>query len=190
MLAALALTCAVALPSAARAQGQDARSVSFGIGGGVSLLAGPSRSTFRNGFNGDASVRFDLAHVPLQFRAEFLYQNFDLRASGATASDTTQGTGTVLSGLAGAQLYLRRGWWRPYLVGEGGLYRIKLEPSAADVQAPASTRWGVNGGAGIQATIGGFSFYAEGRIDYAPARGGAADRRVIELIPLTAGVLF
>ncbi len=187
---AVVLALTAIAPAAARAQVESTRSVSLGIGGGVSLPGGTARETFRNGFNGDASVRFDFAHVPVQLRTEFLYEEFDLRGAGSTPSDTSQGTGTVLSGILGAEVYLHRGPVRPYLVAGGGLYRIKLDPVDAGIASPSSTRLGVNGGAGLVATFGGFSFYAEGRFDYLFQHGGGTDRRIVQLVPITAGVLF
>ena len=191
-LAAVALALAVlgAAPEPARAK-VDARSVSFGIGGGVSVPVGDARSAFKTGFNGGAFVRLDLGTIPLALRADFTYQNFELPSS-ATPSGVVPGggTGTLLAGLGDVQVYLGGGIVRPYLVAGLGAYSVRTEYNSDVLPTQTETRLGGHGGAGVLLTFGSLMLYAESTFDHIAARTGSPAGKALQVVPMTIGVIF
>jgi len=193
---ALALTVVfgLILPHASRAQMPDSkRTVSFGIGGGVSVPVKEAERVFQNGFNGQGFVRVSLGALPIALRADFTYQNFDLKSvqyNGPTPGSLASGTGTVMSGLANAQLMLWSGHLRPYLIGGLGAYNVKTELDGAPDQSQSDTKFGVNGGGGVQIDLSGFNLYAEARVDNVFTEKGLIDTDQIQVVPVTFGIVF
>src|SRR4249920_920769 len=177
----LMLVLGVILPHASRAQMADSkRTISFGIGGGVSVPVKDAEKAFQNGFNGQGFVRVGLGVLPVALRADFTYQNFDL----------TSGTGTVTSGLANAQFLLMTGHIRPYLIAGLGAYNVKTELDGAPDLSQSDTRFGVNGGGGVQIDVSGFSLYAEARVDNVFTDRRVIDKDQIRVVPVTFGIVF
>ena len=177
-------------PPAARAQAPPS-GLSFGIGGGLSVPVNTAREVFRNGFNGQAFVRLDLGPMPFAIRADFTYQGFDLRAPRSTPAGTvTGGTGSVLGGVANAQIYLFSGHVRPYVLAGVGGYVVRTDADGAVVTPRSDTRLGADAGAGLALTLGVLNVYAEGRADNVFVDPGLTGDRSFELVPLTVGVVF
>ena len=182
------------LPQASHAQAPDSkRTVSFGIGGGVSVPVNDAEKAFQNGFNGQGFVRVGLGALPIALRADFTYQNFDLKSvqyNGPTPGSPTAGTGSVMSGLANAQLLLMSGPIRPYLIAGLGAYNVKTELDGAPDVSQSDTKFGVNGGGGVQIDLSGFSVYAEARLDNVFTERGLIDSDQIQVVPVTFGIVF
>jgi hypothetical protein len=190
----LLLAVALALVSRAApatAQTSTDRIVSFGIGGGVSVPLRHARDAYRNGFNGQAYVRLDLGSIPLSFRGDFTFQSFELQSSQFVGvSGATGGTGTLVGGLASAQVYLLRGAVRPYLVAGLGAYAVRTELDGTTLPVESDRHFGLNGGVGLLATIGVLSVYAEGHVDNVYAGRAFDQRDAIQLAPMTLGIVF
>jgi len=190
----LMLVLGVILPHASRAQMADSkRTISFGIGGGVSVPVKDAEKAFQNGFNGQGFVRVGLGVLPVALRADFTYQNFDLNSvpyDGPTPGSLTSGTGTVTSGLANAQFLLMTGHIRPYLIAGLGAYNVKTELDGAPDLSQSDTRFGVNGGGGVQIDVSGFSLYAEARVDNVFTDRRVIDKDQIRVVPVTFGIVF
>jgi hypothetical protein len=187
---AAALALLAFAPLVARAQ-VDARAVSFGIGGGTSIPVRDTRTAYRTGFNGGAFLRVDLGTLPLSFRADCIYQNFELRPAAIPPAGTPGGgTGTLLGGLGDALLYMRHGGVRPYLIGGVGVYAVRAEFDANDLPTKTETRLGAHGGAGLLLTFGSLALYAEGTLDHLAPRAGAPSASAIQVVPVTVGVIF
>ncbi len=184
------LFAALALAAPARAQRLDERAISFGIGGGASAPLGDARSSYLPGFDGDALVRLDLGALPLAVRADFTYQNFELRHSVIPAGAGGGGTGTLLGGVGALQVYLRRGGVRPYLLAGAGAYSVRTEYDAATLATQSETRFGARGGAGVMLTFGSLLLYAEAAVDHVAPRTGAPVESAIDVVPMTVGVIF
>jgi opacity protein-like surface antigen len=192
---ALALTVLFGLlPHASRAQTPDSRrTVSFGIGGGVSLPVKEAEKAFQNGFNGQGFVRVGLGVLPIALRADFTYQNFDLKSvpyNGPTPGSLASGTGTVTSGLANAQLMILSGHFRPYVIAGLGAYNVKTELDGVPDLSRSDTKFGVNGGGGVQIELSGFSLYAEARVDNVFTEKGLIDTDQVQVVPVTFGIMF
>jgi opacity protein-like surface antigen len=182
------------LPHASRAQMPDSRrTVSFGIGGGVSVPQKDAEKAFQNGFNSQGFVRVGLGVLPIALRADFTYQNFDLKSvqyNGPTPGSLASGTGTVISDLASAQLLLMSGHIRPYLIAGLGAYNVKTELDGAPDLSQSDTKFGVNGGGGVQIELSGFSLYAEARVDNVFTERRLIDTDQIQVVPVTFGIMF
>ena len=184
-------TLLVSWPRVASAQQVDVRTISFGIGGGVSIPFGATSDSYKTGFNGSASVRIDLGSLPWAVRAEFSYQNFELKPGVIPAAATPGGgTGTLLAGIGSAEFYLWRGNIRPYLLAGGGAYSVRTEYDAATPAAQSEVRLGVRGGAGVRLTFGSLLLYAEAGVDHIVPRSGSSGTDAIHVAPLTVGVVF
>jgi opacity protein-like surface antigen len=188
----LAGALVLALASVAAAQpGEDlsTRMISFGIGGGVSVPVNDAKDAFKNGWNGQGFVRFNLKMLPIQPRVEFNLNKFDLEEAKVGAPGTQQ----IMSGLASAQFYLMHsGPVRPYIVAGLGAYNTKTDTEGVNATSVSSTDFGINGGAGLVLHFGSLvSAYAEGRIDNVYTKsGGVVDASQIQMVPVTFGVVF
>ena len=180
----------VVMPALARAQAEPALSVSFGIGGGLSVPVRATKDAFQNGFNGDAFVRLDFGRLPLSVRADVTYQSFDLQPLAVGTGTTTGGTGTLLGGLGCAQVYVFSGHVRPYLLAGLGAYNVKVEPGGAATVQSNDTRFAVDGGAGLLFTFGSLSLYAEGRLDRVFTEKGLLPTDRLDVLPVSCGVIF
>ena len=177
-------------PGIARAQ-LDPRGVSFGIGGGVSLPVGVSRGAYVNGFNGSLFLSVGLGSLPLAVRADLTYQSFVVRHEVIPAAALPGGaTGTLLGGLGDVQLVLRRGTVSPYVLAGFGAYAVKTEYDSNALAAASERRIGAHGGLGLLLSFGSLSLYAEGTLDHVLARSGATSGPVVDVVPLTVGVIF
>jgi len=192
--AALALAATLALLACAapvRAQSPTDRTVSFGIGGGISMPAGSTRDVYEDGFDGQVYVRLDLGTMPLAFRGDFTFQSYDLHPSQfAGKPGVTGGTGTLVGALASTQVYLSRGAVRPYVVAGLGGYTVRTEFDGGALPSATDRHFGVNGGAGVLATMGVVVLYAEGRLDNIYTGRAFDQGDVLQLVPLTLGIVF
>jgi opacity protein-like surface antigen len=191
---ALMVVVALALPNVVRAQMTDSkRAVSFGIGGGVSAPVNNAERAFKNGFNGQGFVRIGFGMTPIALRADVTYQNFDLKSipyTGPTPVTLASGSGTVMSGLANAQLMLMSGHFRPYLIAGLGAYNVKTELDGAPDLSQSDTKFGVNGGGGVQIDLSVFSVYAEARVDNVFTDNSLIGTDQIQVVPVTFGIVF
>ena len=187
---AIAGALLLALASAAAAQMHEdlsTRMISFGIGGGVAVPVNDAKDAFKNGFNGQAFVRFNLKFLPIQPRLEFNFSKLDLN----DVTFSSPGTQQIMSGLATAQIYLMHsGPIRPYLLAGLGAYNLKTDLDNAP-ESTSDTRFGINGGGGLVFHFGGMiSAYAEGRVDNVYTDKGFIDTDQIQVVPVNFGVVF
>ncbi len=194
---AVTLAASVVLAQTAPLDGAaPGRLVSFGLGGGVSVPVSDAGDAFKNGFAGQGFVRFNLRQLPVAPRLDFTFSRFDLDAVQiSTPGVAPTGTGQLLAGLGSLQLPLvRSGAIRPYLVAGVGAYRLETEVDASGAYAgdsESSTRFGVNGGAGVLFRFGSaVSGYVEGRVDNVFTEKGVIDSDQIQVVPVTFGLVF
>ena len=164
------------------------RMISFGIGGGVSVPVSDAKDAFKNGFNGQGFVRFNLPMLPIQPRVEFNFTKLDVNDVKFSSTGTQQ----IMSGLATAQIYLMHsGPIRPYLLAGVGAYNLKTDLDNTTTQPPSDTRFGINGGGGLVFHFGhALSAYAEGRVDNVYTDKGFINTDQIQVVPVNFGVVF
>ena len=182
--------CAVALLVAAlQATTASAlgRPFQIGIGGGASVPVGDAADAFKTGFHAKAMLKVSAPVLPLSFRGSVGYERFNLE--GLTPG--TDGTGRILSGLANVAWGFPVGPVKPYLLGGVGAFNMKSE--VGGTSSPSQTKLGIDGGAGVEFSLGVISGFVEGRVeniftsDQGVGGGQPWDTRII---PVTFGVYF
>ncbi|GJG86699.1 hypothetical protein tb265_18800 [Gemmatimonadetes bacterium T265] len=197
-LAAVGAALAAA-PHTARAQFPSPVSnpFSFGVSGGLAVPVGRLGDNLNSGYSVGGLVDFHPAPGPLSIRLEVGYDRFDVKSSvltdvenafGANVSANThffRGTGDLVYRLP------TTGGLRPYLLGGVGVYSIGGGTSYTDGGTTISqndnsqTKFGVNGGAGIELPLSGITVFLEAR-----AHGVQTDAAPVTYIPITVGIRF
>ena len=168
------------------------RLVSIGIGGGVSVPVSDAGDAFKNGFNGQGFVRFNLHQLPIQPRLDFTFSKFDVKDVHLQTPGAS-GTGQIFAGIANVQFALTHsGPVRPYIVGGIGAYNTKTDINGVpNVSGSSSTDFGINAGAGTLFKLGSMvSGYVEGRIDNVYSNKGMINADQVQVIPVTFGIVF
>lgn len=200
---ALALVAVlVAMPAAA--QGRMAmpgglgsqRLFTFGIGGGAVVPVSDAADALKNGFHGLGYVRVMIPGTGLSAGVNVSFQRLDFKDAklaapalpGTTAAST--GASDVLVGLGDLKFALiPNGPVRPYLTAGLGAYHLRSD--AGGGSSTSDTRFGVNGGAGVDVAIGRVRAFVQGRVDNVyTSEGGAIDAKSIQLVPVTLGLEF
>ncbi len=174
------------------------RPISIGFGGGVSVPVSDYKESFKNGFNGQGFIRFNLPGVPIAPRIDVTFQRLDWREGQFEVGDPrrfiTGGNSQILGGLANLTYGLGAGPIRPYILAGLGAYNVKTElESGSSTPSDSRTKFGINGGAGITFRLGAISAYVEGRIDNiytSEDQDVGANLKSVKVIPVTFGVVF
>jgi hypothetical protein len=152
--------------------------VEFGVGAGISIPSGSTSNGLKTGWHGAALVQFKPPASPVGFQVDGSYTHFGLDGGG--------GKYQVISGTANAVYTFSvaaETQFRPYLIGGGGLYNLKLKP---DVGVSSSdTKFGINVGAGLNFKTSGVGVFVEGRFHDVLVSGPD-----FHYIPITVGVRF
>ncbi len=209
-LAGLALAVVVVAPQA-RAQSLSAvRTTDFGIAVGGAFpvgdrLRGPQQFSMevpakldvaggaKTGFTIAASMGIRPVNSPVGYRLEAQYTRFGLEPEGRNgpggAPETAEGHVSSLSGTGNIILVVPLpSPLRPYLIGGAGAYLltsdITQEPNST-FGAQSQTKFGFNGGAGVEMVIGRLRGFVEARYHSVFTEGQNAN-----FIPVTVGLKF
>jgi opacity protein-like surface antigen len=181
-LAGLAGTLAL-LPAIAGAQ--DARSISFGVMGGLSLPMGDLADGVESGYNITGNVYLPLGGK-LKLRGDVGYESFAGKGSSSIAGfdyNVLSVTGNVMFPLGTERA---EGGIRPYLIGGGGLYRGTTKIEVAGIsRSTSNSDLGINAGGGFEFKLSGFTTFAEARFVNVFGDGDSSS-----WIPLTFGIRF
>ncbi|MFL5492757.1 MAG: hypothetical protein ACJ8DC_00080 [Gemmatimonadales bacterium] len=153
-LIALALSANV---SAAKAQG-----VELSLGGGISSPLGTFDDATKLGWNGLAAVSVVPTGSPVGFQVDGEYQQFPF--DGFSGHERFLiGTGDVVYKFKVSE----NSTVRPYLIGGGGVYNFKGTGSSTlsgnFSTSGSTTKFGINGGAGLDFKAGSAGLFVEGR---------------------------
>jgi hypothetical protein len=152
--------------------------VQFGLGGGASIPSGSSGNGLKTGWHGLALAQFMPAASPIGFRIDGMYHQLGFDDGG--------GKDQILAGTANAVYELKvspETKFRPYLIGGGGVYNIKVKPDG--LPSASSTKFGLNAGAGFNFGSAATAFFVEGRFHNVFVPGSD-----FHFIPLSVGVRF
>jgi opacity protein-like surface antigen len=177
MLRGAAIGLAVAM-SAQAAQAQS--NLSLGIGGGAVVPTGSLADVGKTGWNATLSARLKPAPSPIGFQLDGFYNRF--------AFDGIDGHSSILGASANALFALPGVVAHPYLIGGLGVYNMKA--TVGDVSG-SDTKFGFNGGLGVDVGVGPARLYAEGRLH--GIMKGTVDSQTLEektayMVPLTVGL--
>ena len=145
---------------------------SGGLGGGIAIPVGRLSDTHAAGYTLAGLVDFSAAEQPFSFRAEVIYQHFDVRNSAPAGTKSKN----VVS--AGASLLARRVQKTAasvFALGGIAVYKITDE----------GTKPGVNAGLGLEVPLTFFIGIADVRLHYVLSDGKPA-----LTIPITLGARF
>ena len=171
--------------------------IRIGVGGGMSVPTSHAADAFKNGVNAQAYVLLNPPLLPT-LRFNLGYQKFNFKD---TFRDALLGGGgppggaaetSILSGVGGISMtVLPLGPVRGYVTAGVGAFHIKdmLEQTSGDSTA-TSTRFGIDGGAGIALKLGRLEAFIEGRLQNVYTQEGWLDTKSITAIPVTFGILF
>lgn len=183
----LVLLVTPALFIASAAVAQTARPLRVGVGGGMTFVTGEDRDFFKDGFNFQGRLQYNLPALPLGIRLDVMYHKLPSKdqSSGDTLVvgdlDFIAGALNAVYTLSAAQNTLR-----PYITGGLGLYRAEAKGVlyGQDVSG-SSTDFGITGGVGLSLRFSSLEAFAEARIHNIFSEGESA-----QMYPLVLGLMF
>ena len=178
MLRGVAIGFAVAI-SAQAANAQTG--VNLGIGGGAVVPTGSLADVGKTGYNATLSAQFKPAASPLGLQVDGFYNRF--------AFDGIDGHTRMIGGTANALFSLPGAVVHPYLIGGVGVYN--MQATLDGFGSASDTKFGFNGGLGLDLGVGPAKLYAEGRLH--AIMKGTVDSQSLEettayMVPLTVGL--
>ncbi|HET7497873.1 MAG TPA: outer membrane beta-barrel protein [Candidatus Eisenbacteria bacterium] len=185
VLSLLAASPALALP------GEAGKVVQVGIGGGVSLPVSHAKDALKNGFHVRGILEVKPPVFPLGLRGALGYQKFDLEH----APLGTTGSGNILSGMGGITIGMSLGPIRPYVTASLGAFRVETKMDSTGTETSAhETKFGIDGGAGVQFKLASMHGFVEARIENVYTDQGFdtsfLEKNSTRIIPVTFGLMF
>ena len=164
------------------------RTIRVGFGGGVSVPRSDYRDALKNGVNGEAFLLVDPPGPFPPLRFNLSYQKFDFKDALAAG---TSGDSQIFGGTGGFSVDLIRGPVRPYITAGVGAFNVQtsFEGSAGSGDF-SSTKFGIDGGAGLAVQIGRIDAFLEARLQNVYTERGFVDQKTIQVIPITFGIVF
>ena len=203
-ITAFAATASVPAAAQVRMTEQGSgRPTSFAFGGGASVPVGTYKDALKAGWNGQGSVIFHFAGLPLSLRADLNYNHFTFKNDLPFSSGGTGGTPTsaeditqqILGGLANVTIPFRMGPVSPYITA--GLAGFNIKTNLGDVvpgeQDESATKFAVNGGLGLSMKLFGASAFVEAKLNNVYTDGkviGSKELKDLQFVPVTFGFLF
>ena len=178
-----ALALALAVPALAGAQDVGAtRAFSLGIAAGATVPTGDFADAYGTGFNVMGTLGFQPAALPVGVRFDVMYHSLPGEDLGGVIELEDL---NIIAGSANAILTVSNaGGVRPYLIGGIGMYRAD---GGGD---ETSTDFGINGGAGLEFGLAGFSTFLEARYHRVFIDDEGTDVGNLNLIPIVFGLRF
>jgi opacity protein-like surface antigen len=169
----------------AQAAHAQAKALSVGVGGGVAIPTGTLADGNATGWTGSALVRVQPPASPLGFQVDAFYTRFGLEG--------VDGHSRLIGTTANAvYAFPSASMARPYLIGGLGLYNGKTTVDGLG-SSDASTKFGINAGAGFDFGMGGAKLYAEARFHSmfkSVTDLSTGEEKTAYMIPITVGVRF
>jgi opacity protein-like surface antigen len=170
---AVALFLAAAVAAASPAAAQDAaaaRPFTFGVSGGLSIPTGDAGDVVKTGFNAGAHLAFKPAMLPFGVRVEGQFNQFSLKEiNEGGVSLEPDGNYRIISGTANGVFGVpaASSAFRPYVIGGVGVYNQKLSfDILGEELSESETKFGLNGGVGIEFGLSGLATFIEARYHY------------------------
>jgi opacity protein-like surface antigen len=202
-LAAAAAAALASSPAAAQMRMTgSSRPISFAFGGGASVPIGTYKDALKAGWNGQGSLIFNFAGLPLALRTDLNYNKFTFKkdlpfspgGSTGTITTTDDVTQQILGGLANITIPFRMGPVSPYITAGLAGFNIKTKLGDASGAADQSdTKFAVNGGAGLSLRLLGASAFIEAKLNnvYTDKKFiSNKELKALQFVPVTFGFLF
>jgi opacity protein-like surface antigen len=184
-LAAILFAASGAIARTAQAQ---ANPISFGVTGGATKALGDFGDNVDLGYHVGALVQWKGPELPIGIRVDGVYHRFSVNDQGLTDSGLNDASISITAGTVNG------GWMfptessapmSPYLIGGVGFYHISASCSDCEGVTATSNNFGLNGGAGLQFPLSGFSAFVEARYHHIFTDGGSSS-----MIPISVGIVF
>ena len=179
------------------------RPISFAFGGGASVPVGSYKDALKTGWNGQGSLIFNFAGLPLAFRADLNYNKFTFKENlpftpgGSTGPITTSDdiTQQILGGLANITIPIHVGPISPYITAGLAGFNIKttLSGAGAGREDESDTKFAINGGAGLSMRLLGASAFIEAKINNVYTDNqfiSNKELKALQFVPVTFGFVF
>jgi opacity protein-like surface antigen len=177
MLKGAAVLAVLAAVSAAPAHAQG---VKIGLGGGVTMPLGDFGDVFKTGFNGQASLGFQPASLPVGIQIDGNYMSNKVDADLDVKSQIIGGSANAVYTFKTSETSKLH----PYIIAGAGAYNLKATGDDAG-DAGSVTKFGINGGAGFNFMAGSVGAFVEGRFHDIMTEGSSTN-----LVNLNVGVRF
>ena len=156
---------------------------SFGVSAGAAVPVGDFGDGYKTGYGINGLIGIRVPASPVSFRGEVGYTRNDFKGG-------VDGHTRIISGVANILLSASPGPTvvaRPYLIGGVGIYNGKtsLDASNVEIDDGSDTKFGLNGGVGVELPLSGISAFAEARF----VSIFTEDRKT-NYIPITVGIRF
>jgi hypothetical protein len=132
------------------------------------------------GYDIAAHIGFKPALSPVGLRVEGMFNQFDLKGTG------TDFKAKILAGTANLVIMSSAapGSMRPYFIGGAGVYNLKLSSSSLNASSDSETKFGLNGGAGLDLALSGINVFAEARYHHVFSKDDATGANNTAFVPL------
>lgn len=177
--------------SALAQQSETGKMLQLGIGGGISLPVSDAKDALKNGYHIRGILEVKPPMFPVGLRGALGYQKFDL----AHAPAGTTGSGNILSGLGGITIGMWLGPLRPYVTAGLGAFRVEQKVDSTGTEGSTTqTKFGIDGGAGVQFKLASLRGFIEGRVENVYTDQGFDTsifrKNSTRIIPVTFGLMF
>ncbi len=187
---AVALTSVAAAQPADFGQARSTRPVRIMIGGGATVPVGDFGKRYDDGYNLQGSLLFHFAGFPVNLRTDVNYTRLKLNDLLSLYSDSySSASAKLLGGLANLTVPLGAGPVRPYFLAGLGAFSVDPAKLSTDTLT-SSVSFAINGGAGVQLRLLGVEAFVETRVSNVYTDKGIIDKKSIQMIPITFGVIF
>jgi len=208
MFVAVALGSALAnSPAAAQVrmnQQGSGRPIAIAFGGGASVPIGSYQDALKAGWNGQGSLIFNFAGLPLAVRADLSYNTFTFKndlpftpsgTGGRTITTSDDITQQILGGLANITIPFHVGPISPYVTAglAGFNIKTKLSDAVSGAEDESDTKFAVNAGAGVSLKLFGASAFLEAKINnvYTDKKFiSNKELNALQFVPVTFGFVF
>lgn len=174
-----------------------AKPFEIGFGGGASVPVSHAKDAFKTGWHGTGIINLNVPMLPVGLSGSFTYHHFSLQQP-SLGLPSSGGGGRILAGMANATIGLPiPGPIKPYITAGIGEFNIKSDPdSTGGAPTKSTTKFGINGGAGLRISIPGTGIHAfvEGKVENIYTDQGVNSAVVnnfkTQIIPVTFGIFL
>jgi len=173
----------------------SAKPFEIGFGGGATVPLSHAKDAFKTGWHGTGILNLNVPMLPVGLSGSFSYHHFKLEE--APGPGGLGGSGRILAGMANATIGLPiPGPIKPYITAGVGEFNIKAESDSTGAESKSTTKFGIDGGAGLRISIPGTGIHAfiEGKIQNIYTDQGVNSTVVnnfkTQIVPVTFGIFL
>ena len=155
-----------------------------------------AKDAFKTGWHGTGIVNLNVPMLPVGLSGSFSYHHFKLEEPAGIPGGLG-GSGRIMAGMANATIGLPiPGPIKPYNTAGIGEFNIKAESDSTGAESKSTTKFGIDGGAGLRISIPGTGIHAfiEGKIQNIYTDQGVNSAVVnnfkTQIVPVTFGIFL